>query len=86
MKYITCFLLANIFYFVAFCSFAAANSCDPTQPCKAKADTASKKTAVKISPAPAQVQPANKPTAKKDDKKNSGDYVSPFSWRPTFLY
>lgn len=80
MKYITCFFLANIFYLAAFYSYA----CDPSQPCRTKLDTTAKKTAVKISPAPAQS--SNKPTAKKEEKKNNGDFVAPFSWRPAFLY
>ena len=81
MKHLTCFFLANIFYLAAFYSFA----CDPSQPCKSKAiDTTAKKPVVKIGTVPAQNP--TKPISKKDDKKNSGDFVAPFSWRPAFLY
>lgn len=81
MKYITCFFLANIIYLTAFYGFA----CDPSLQCKSKAtDTTAKKPVVKIGTVPAQA--STKPMAKKDEKKNTGDFVAPFSWRPAFLY
>lgn len=87
MKNIACFLLANLFFFTAISSFAAGTICDPSDPCKTKpADTTAKKPVVKMTVAPAQVQPSAKPTAKKDEKKTSAEFVSPFSWKPAFLY
>lgn len=80
MKYITCFFLANFFYLTAFYCMA----CDPSQPCKTKIDTTAKKPAVKISTT--AVPAAQKPNSKKEEKKNTADFVAPFSWRPTFLY
>jgi hypothetical protein len=86
MKYTACFLLANIFYLSAFCCYAASHRCDPSQPCKSKADTAAKKVAGKATHTVPAIQPVHKPTAKKDDKKIGGDPPSHFSWRPTFIY
>lgn len=84
MKHIYCLLLAIIFYSAGSCNAAANPSCDPGKTCSKSSDTtAAKKTPVKLTITPAQ--PANKPTAKKEEKKDNGD-LSPLSWRPTFLY
>lgn len=90
MKQTTCFLLAIFFCFIGLGDLNASPGCDPSQPCKGKTtDTSTIKKAqpVLINTQPKQpAQPANKPTAKKDDKKSGGDYDTPLSWRPTFLY
>lgn len=87
MKYTTCFLFITFFCAVVFNSYAACPTSDPNQPCKPKTiDTTGKKATVKINPASTPAPVPAKPTAKKEEKKNSGDFVSPFSWRPTFLY
>lgn len=85
MKYISRFLLAVIFYAAGICTAEACQDFDPGKSCNRTADTtAAKKAPVKLTITPAQ--PANKPTSKKEEKKDDGDFVSPLSWWPTFLY
>lgn len=85
MKHIYCLLLSIIFYSAGSCNAAAKPPCDPGKTCSKNNDTtAAKKNPVKLTITPAQ--PANKPAAKREEKKEDGDFVSPLSWRPTFLY
>jgi hypothetical protein len=83
MKYISRFLLAVVFYAAGICTAEACQDFDPGKSCKAADTTAAKKAPVKLT---ITAQPANKPAAKKEEKKDDGDFVSPLSWRPTFLY
>jgi hypothetical protein len=86
MKYISCFLLAIIFCTKGICGTEFTLLCDPEKKCNKQTDTtAVKKAPVKITPSPAAQQP-KKQTAQKEEKKTGGDFISPLSWRPSFIY
>ncbi len=80
-------MLAIVFCTKAICATELGLLCDPEKKCNKPIDTtAVKKAPIKINSSPAAQQP-KKQTAQKEEKKTGGgDFISPLSWRPSFIY